>query len=118
MSLPSPDPSYHISAAARMRLQPGVDPEALERLLQYFPPEARASHLEMFSIAHVEVDRDGRAPGDTTTLVRISDPVLQQLLEEVWQPYWAAVPDTELSSRGGPPGRELAQRRRGQGPQG
>ena len=84
MGLPTPDRNYHIGAAARSRLQPGVDADALERLLQYFPAESRASHLDMFSLRHTGVDADGRLP-DVTVLDRISDPVLQQLLDEVWQ---------------------------------
>jgi hypothetical protein len=116
MSLPSPDRNYRIDAAARLRLRPGVDPDALERLLQYFPAESRASHLEMFSNPNIEVDGDGRRP-DVTMLDRISDPVLQRLLEEVWQPYWAAIPNAELEWPGGPPGRELARRRRNQRPE-
>ena len=81
-----PDLSYHIDAVARASLQPGVDPDALERLLQYVPAESRASHLEMFSVRHTVVDADGRAP-DVTTLDRISEPMMQSLLEEVWQPF-------------------------------
>ena len=116
MSLPSPDHTYRIDAASRRRLQPGVDSEALERLLQYFPAESRASHLEMFSTRRMEVDRDGCGP-EVTTLDRISEPALQRLLEEVWQPYWAHLVDAELERPGGPPGRELAQQRRHQQPQ-
>ena len=111
MPLPPPDRNYHIGAAARLRLQPGVDPDVLERLLRYIPVEARAAHLEMFSVRRIVIDRDGRGPG-MTTLDRISDPVLSQRPEEVWQPYWASVTDAELDVAGGPPGRELARRRR------
>ena len=111
MALPTPDPSCHIDDAARARLQPGVDPDALERLLRCFPAESRASHLDMFSIRLV-VDADGRA-ADVTVLTRISNPVMQHLLEEVWQPFWASFSDAELEQElGGPPGRELARRRR------
>jgi hypothetical protein len=112
MALPTPDPSYHIDAAARARLQPGVDPDALERLLRCFPAESHASHLDMFSIRHIAVDADGRAP-DVTVLTRISNPVMHRLLEEVWQPFWASFSDAELEQElGGPPGRELARHRR------
>ena len=60
MAPPTPDASYSIDAAARARLQPGVDADALERLLRCFPTEFRASHLDMFSIRHMVVDADGR----------------------------------------------------------
>jgi hypothetical protein len=109
---PTPDPSCHIDAAARAKLQPGVDPDALERLLRCFPPESRASHLEMFSVRHLVADGNGRIP-DVTVLTRISNPVMQNLLEEVWQPFWASFSAAELEQeRGGPPGRGLARRRR------
>ncbi len=112
MTAPTPDRGYRIDAAARSRLQSGVDVDALERLLQHFPADSRPSHLEMFSVQCVVVDRDGRAP-DVTVLTRISDPLMQNLLEEVWQPYWTALSDAELAqATGGPPGLELARRRR------
>ena len=111
MAIPAPDPTYHIDAAARARLQRGVDPDALERLLQCFPAESRASHLDMFS-DRVVVDADGRV-ADVTVLTRISNPGMQNLLEEVWQPFWSSFSDAELEQElGGPPGRELARRRR------
>jgi hypothetical protein len=114
MTLRTPDHNYRIDAVARSRLKPGVDADALERLLQYFPAECRSSHLAMFSIRRVVADAEGRVP-DTTTLDRISDPDQQQLLEEIWQPFWAIIPDAELAhDTGGPPGRELARRRRGE----
>ena len=109
---PTPDRDSHIDVDAGSRLQPGVDADALERLLQCFPPESRASHLEMFSVRRFFVDRDGRAP-DVRVLTRISNPSMQNLLEEVWQPYWDTLSDAELADAfGGPPGLELARRRR------
>jgi len=57
-------------------------------------------------------DADGRVP-DVTVLTRISNPVMQQMLEEVWQPFWASLSDEDLAdAAGGPPGLELARRRR------
>jgi len=52
MSLPSPDHTYRIDAASRRRLQPGVDSEALERLLQYFPAESRALIQETAKVVY------------------------------------------------------------------
>ena len=112
MTRPSPDRICRLDATARSRLNPGMDAAALERLLQYFPAESRPSHLEMFSIRHEVADSEGRVP-DVTVLTRISDPVLQTLLEDVWQPFWATVSDAELEQEsGGPPGLELARQRR------
>ena len=56
---------------------------------------------------------DPRAPRRVTSLDRISEPVMHRLLEEVWQPFWASFSDAEMEQElGGPPGRELARRRR------
>ena len=112
MTRPTPDHTYRLEAVARSRLKPGVDADALEHLLQYFPAESRPSHLAMFSLRHEVADSEGRVP-DVTVLTRVSDPVMQHLLEEVWQPFWATVSDAELEQEiGGPPGLELARRRR------
>ena len=112
MSEQIPDPAYRIDPDARARLQLGVDPDALERLLQFFPASSRELHLEMFMTRVMIADKDGRIPV-VRVLTRISNPVQHALLEEVWQPYWSAVPDRELyEGAGGPPGREMAQRRR------
>jgi hypothetical protein len=45
----------------------------------------------MFSRRVSAPDADGRIP-DVAVLTRISNPVLQQMLEEVWQPFWAPSP--------------------------
>jgi hypothetical protein len=38
---------------------------------------------------------------------------MQHLLEEVWKPFWAMLSDEEFDrALGGPPGLELARRRR------
>jgi hypothetical protein len=44
------------------------------------------------------VDSEGRVP-DVTVLTRISDPGMQSLLEEVWQPFWARLSDADSSRR-------------------
>jgi hypothetical protein len=107
MSEQLPDPNYRIDAAARARLREGVDPNALELLLQHFPAASRARHLEMFSQLSGKYLVGGRV------LTAISDPSQQAMLDEVWQPYWASMSDRELfEGSGGPPGRELAKRRR------
>jgi hypothetical protein len=80
MSTPEPDRSYRIDAAQRALICPGVDVAALEELLQYFPAESRDSHLAMFQRRTLATDSEGRVP-DITVLTRISDPVMQDLLE-------------------------------------
>ena len=80
MSTPEPDRSYRIDAAQRAFIRPGVDVAALEELLQYFPAESREGHLAMFQLRTVVADSEGRVP-DVAVLERISDPVMQDLLE-------------------------------------
>jgi hypothetical protein len=80
MSTPEPDRSYRIDAAQRALIRPGVDVAALEELLQYFPDESREGHLAMFQLRTVVADSEGRVP-DVAMLERISDPVMQDLLE-------------------------------------
>ena len=114
MSPGLPDRSYQLDPATRARVAPHFDANALERLVQHLTPEARPSFIEQFLIAPpAEATADGHVP-DVSILTRISDPVMQGLLEEVWQPYWATMPDAALDNAGGPPGRELARRRRGE----
>jgi hypothetical protein len=80
MATPKPDRSYRIDATQRALIRPGVDVAALEELLQYFPADSRDSHLAMFQLRTVVADSEGRLP-DMTVLERISDPVMQDLLE-------------------------------------
>ena len=88
-----------------------VDAGALARLLGRMPADSRQSHLDMFS-QRPAVDSESRVP-DVTVLTRIFDPVMQDLLEQVWQRFWATLSDAELAeASGGPPGVEMARRRR------
>jgi hypothetical protein len=78
-----PDPSYQISADERAKLLPGVNADALERLLQHFSPESRPAHLKMFS-RHLEVaDAHGRLP-DRSFLDGSSNPEMQRLIDAAW----------------------------------
>ena len=108
-----PDLNYRIDPATRARVAPHFDAQALERLVQHLPADAREAFLEHFLVARsVSTDVDGSIP-DVTVLTRISDPVQQSLLEEVWQPFWRLVPVEALDDPHSPwPGRELALRRR------
>ena len=113
MSANLPDPTYRINPETRARIAPQFDAQALERLLQHLAADARQSFIEQFLVsAPVTADAGGRVP-DVSILTRISDPVLQDLLEEVWQPFWQTMPPAALADPHSPyPGRERARRRR------
>jgi hypothetical protein len=101
-----PDASFRLSQAERQRIRTGFDVDALERLVANVRPELRHHILESFTIQ----------PADfltTNSLIKIGDPFLQALLDEVWAPVWEQFPpdalDTETVDY---PGRELASQRR------
>lgn len=105
--LEAPDPAFRLTAEQRASIQPGFDVDALERLLAALHPALRAGTLSSFQRPPPEVIGGG--------LVRFEDPVLHALLDEVWAPRWANVPDEWLHDPDlqRDPGRELAMRRRG-----
>jgi hypothetical protein len=100
-----PDRDFRIPAEERARIVPDVDPDALERLLGMIRPDVRAEMLTLFQYP---------APGERFAyLFELAEPELQAVLEEVWAPAWADVPDEVLDKGGLPhPGREIALRRR------
>lgn len=105
--LDAPDPAFRLTAEQRASIEPGYDVDALERLLAMMHPDLRAGTLSSFQPQPPDVIGGG--------LVRIYDPVLQALLDEVWAPRWENVPDEwfrdpDLARY---PGREIAIRRRG-----
>ena len=53
--LSAPDTSFHLTPAQRVRLEPSVDPDLVERFLQWLPPEHRTVEAEGFlrSAGHV-----------------------------------------------------------------
>jgi hypothetical protein len=105
--LDAPDPAFRLTAEQRASIEPGYDVDALERLLAMMHPDLRAGTLSSFQPQPPEVIGGG--------LVRIYDPVLQSLLDEVWAPRWASVPEEWFHPPDFQryPGRDLAMRRRG-----
>ena len=103
--LPVPDPDYHLSASDRAQVRHGFDPDALERLLANVEPAVRPMILQSF-----QWPKPGE-PADN--VMRLGDPSLQPLLDEVWAPMWDLFPpdaiDTETKDF---PGREIARQRR------
>ena len=91
----------------RAKVRPGFDADALERLLANVEPAVRPILLEPF------LQPQSGEPAEN--LVRMGDPSLQPLLDEVWAPMWDLLPshaiDTETKDF---PGRELARQRRAQ----
>jgi hypothetical protein len=107
MRLSTPEPGFRLSEADRTEVLPGFDVEALERLLGMTRPDLRHEILK-----HFQKRKDGERLG---MLVRVEDPDLQRVLEEVWAPKWDVVnaTDAEIEANAfGYPGREIALQRR------
>jgi hypothetical protein len=107
MRLPAPEQGFRLSEADRGEMLAGFDVEALERLLGMTRPDLRLEILK-----HFQKRRNGERLG---ILVQLSDPALQQVLEEVWAPKWDEVDatDAEIEANAfGFPGREIARQRR------
>jgi hypothetical protein len=107
----SVDDHFGLDAATRTRIAPQFDCDALERLLQHLEAEARPIMLDFFLLP--QFGSAAAEPNTWLTLMGSTDPVLNQLLAEVWQPFWDAQPQEMLDDPDSPyPGRELARRRR------
>lgn len=81
------------------------DPDALEVFLQWIDPSVREEFLGAFQYQDT--------PGEGRYLTGLDDPFLQDLLEEVWVPYWRIYPTEEeiLRAPATFPGREKALKR-------
>ena len=108
LRLITPEHDFRLDAVERGKVVSGFDVEALERLLGMVRPDMRGDILQ-----HFQAPEEGvRARG---ALTEFFDPVLQEVLEEVWAPMWEGASDEELTSREKPyyfPGREVARLRR------
>lgn len=106
MRLAMPDASFRLTPQERARIRTGFDVDALERLLAAVVPGVRPEILEDFLIPE-------RGSQDVSLLVRMGDPALQPLLDEVWAPMWELMgPDAIEKETADFPGRELARQRR------
>ena len=107
------DETFHLDAATRARIAPGFDVDALERLLRHLGPLDRPIALAYFVLPQYREYTPG--PNQWWTLKGFTDPVLNELLAEVWQPFWDTQPDEMLADADSNyPGQELARRRRNQ----
>lgn len=105
------DESFRLDAVTRDRIAPGFDIDALERLLQHLDPTSRTFVLDEFLLPQYRANAPG--PGQWRVLKGFTDPVLNDLLAEVWQPFWDTQSDEMLAEPGSQyPGQELARRRR------
>lgn len=100
-----PDPAFKLSPQERVSIRPGFDVDALERLLAAVEPAVRPMILSDFQAAE---------PGEPgTVLVKMGDPALQPLLDEVWAPIWERYPEMIDNEVKDFPGREIARKRLG-----
>jgi hypothetical protein len=108
LGLAHPESTYRLSTEDRIRIQPGFDVDALERLLQMVRPDMRGEILAHFQVHESQQRSYGR-------LVEFYEPELQAVLEEVWAPMWDEVNATDQQieeNAYGFPGREIAKQRR------
>ncbi len=105
LRLEQADATYQLGAGDRARLARGFDADALERLLREVRSDMRAEIL-----AHFQVSASGERRGH---LIKIHDPHLQAILEQVWAPMWDDA-STQAIEEGWfeMPGREIARARR------
>jgi hypothetical protein len=106
--LPSPDPSFRLTPEERASIRSGFDAAALERLLAAIEPGARPGLLHSFVMP---------TPGPHVSItIKMGDPTLQPLLDEVWLPFWESQPARLrrfYPDDGMWPGLELARQRAG-----
>lgn len=65
---------FRLTDEQRARLRPGIDPDALERLLSRLPDDDRERFLGFF------------AEGSRASIVAAANPEMQAMLREVWAP--------------------------------
>lgn len=111
MSSERQDKTFHLDPAIRAGIAPHFDAAALERLLQRLDPEDRATILDAFLLPSYRTTPP--EPNQSFQVIGSSDSLINELLAEVWQPFWADQPDEALDDPYSPyPGRELARERR------
>src|SRR4051794_2829982 len=98
-------------AGFRSQVAPHYHVNALERFLQAAEPEARPMQVEPFLLPEFQTPPQRN---HWYAVIGSTDPKLDELLAEVWQPFWAHAPvelwaDPDCPYRG----REIALRRRG-----
>ena len=102
--LEAPDRTFKLTPQERASIRPGFDVDALERLLASVEAPVRPMILKDFQAV---------APGQpAAALVKMGDPALQPLLDEVWAPIWEKYPEMMGKETKDFPGREIAKQRR------
>jgi hypothetical protein len=102
--LETPDRNFKLTSEERASIRPDFDVDALERLLAAVAAPVRPMILREF-----QIPPRGAQSG---ALVRMGDPVLQPLLDEVWATFWEKHTDMLDTETKAYPGMELARQRR------
>jgi hypothetical protein len=104
--------SFQLDPETRARVAPQFDVDALEKLMRHLDAASRPGMLNGFLLP--EFSSAPPRPNAFWVLQGFGKPVLDELLAEVWQPFWDVQPDEMLEDPHSPyPGRTLARRRRG-----
>jgi hypothetical protein len=98
------DPNFRLTETDRQQLRRFFDLDALERLLSHVPPEHRPEIIQAFQLP---------TNNEVRELWYLGDPELQEMLEEVWAPFWQRMPlDAVKADDSERPGKRLAIARR------
>ncbi|MBB4638916.1 hypothetical protein [Longimicrobium terrae] len=103
--LETPDATFRLTPEERARVRPDLDVDALEQLLAQVTSDVRPVLLQMHMAQQGE-GVEGLRP------MRMGDPALQPLLDEVWAPVWMAAGIEAIRREPRDfPGKELARQR-------
>lgn len=103
--LEEPDLTFRLTSSQRARVPRSYDAAALERLLQRVRTDERAEILRQYvlpEVANIASMPRGTARGvegqergeigDVQFVTGFGDPVLDEILAEVWAPFWESLP--------------------------
>ncbi|MDB4912481.1 MAG: hypothetical protein JWM95_125 [Gemmatimonadetes bacterium] len=112
-----PTPRMRLSDTQRSRIAEQWDADAVEKIANLLSPEDRRSFMEpLGGVPDDSVQVGASRPGDAYFILTHPNPEIQELLEQMWAPFWETLPADALTNEGPGyrllPGRKLALARR------